>query len=383
MLSAAYFVQATGALAVIGAMDAIAATWQVSRTEVGQLITAFGLSFALLAPLLQLSAPGRWPRRRQLLTGMAGFALCAALAALSQDHAQLLLARVGMGASAALISPVLGALGSSLVAPAEQGAAIARVLTGLSLAAVVGTPAAAWLAHVLGPRWLFGAVAALATLTALGLRALVPAGPAVPANPAGALRSLIGRPRGLASFLVVLCIAAGVFSFQSYLEPVVKLYAPGQTGAAATATALGVLGLAGIAGNTWLAWAARAHSADRLLTAATVALAALLIAIAVGPRQLPVLYAMLALWAMAADVVWPTQQRRVVEFWPDQRGLALALTASFMFCGMGVGAALGGAMQVRYGLPGLAGAGTAWFALALLMIRVTRRPQTLAATRGR
>lgn len=368
-LAAAYFVQATGALSIIGAMDAIALTWHASRQEVGYLITAFGVPFAVLAPLLQISGVGRWPRRRQLLLGIAGFGVFSAIAALSQTYGQLLIARCGMGVSAALMGPVLGALGSSLVPAEQQGSAIARVLMGLSVASVAGTPLASWVASSLGPRWMFAALAVLAVINGLAVRSLVPSGEPVAGSDWRMLVRFVSRPFPLAALLVATCAAAGVYTFQSFLEPVVKHYQAGHEGS--TATALLTLGCAGVMGNAWVGWASRRHSSNRLLTGAFWMLMAILGIIAAAPHVMAGLYLLLALWALATDVIWPTQQRRVVELWPEHRGLGLALTASFMFCGMGLGAAVGGSAYAAFGLAGIAAASAGWLVLALGLVALT------------
>lgn len=374
VLSGAYFVQATGALSVIGAMDAIASTWAVTRQEVALLITAFGVPFALMAPLLQISGVGRWARRQQLLLGMGAFGVFSAMAALSQSYEQLLLARIGMGISAALMGPVLGALGSSLVPPRQQGQALARVLMGLSVAAVAGAPMAAWIATAWGPRWLFGGVAVLVGLNLAAVIRLVPRGLPVAGSDWRVLVQFVSRPRPLAAFLVASFAAAGVFTFQSFLEPVVKHHDPTRPGS--VTQALLTLGLAGVAGNAFVGWASRRHAADRLLLGAFAVLLSVLGLLTLTVGSLPGLYVLLVVWALATDVVWPTQQRRVVEFWPEHRGLALALTASFMFCGMGVGAAAGSMAYANAGLVGLVAASTAWLLLAAVMVRVTRRAST-------
>ncbi|MEI9577434.1 hypothetical protein V5077_22270, partial [Enterobacter kobei] len=43
----------------------------------------------------------------------------------------------------------------------------------------------------------------------------------------------------------------------------------------------------------------------------------------------------------STDLLWPTQQRRIVEIsTAETRGISLALTSAFMFCGIGFGSAV-------------------------------------------
>ena len=68
LLSLAYFVQAVGALSVVGSLEAISAAWALSNAQSALLITVFGVTFALAAPLLQMTL-GHLRRRSQVLLG--------------------------------------------------------------------------------------------------------------------------------------------------------------------------------------------------------------------------------------------------------------------------------------------------------------------------
>src|SRR5260221_8875800 len=81
--------------------------------------------------------------------------------------------RIVAGLGAALLSPVLSALGSTMVPPSQQGRALAIVVMGVSIATVVGVPASAWIAGHIGPRWLFVLIASPTTVTARMSRYLI------------------------------------------------------------------------------------------------------------------------------------------------------------------------------------------------------------------
>ncbi|MDU6390841.1 MAG: MFS transporter, partial [Pantoea sp.] len=81
-LSIAYFVQATGALSVAGSLPAISAAWQLTDAQSARLLSIFGLTFALAAPLVQVMF-GHLRRRQLVLTGIGLFGLGAFAFALS------------------------------------------------------------------------------------------------------------------------------------------------------------------------------------------------------------------------------------------------------------------------------------------------------------
>src|SRR5713226_9354597 len=94
--------------------------------------------------------------------GAVGFAL-------APSSPVLFAARIVMGLGAALISPILAALGSSMVKPAQQGAALSTILMGLGISAVIGVPSSAWIALHVGPRWMFASIAGLTLITAMSI----------------------------------------------------------------------------------------------------------------------------------------------------------------------------------------------------------------------
>lgn len=345
-LSLAYFVQATGALSVVGSLAAIASAWQLSDTQTALLVTVFGVTFALAAPLLQV-ALGHLPRRRQVLIGLAVFSSAALVFALAPDYRVLLGARVAMGLGAALIGPVLGALAAGLVEPKQQGSAIAMVLLGLSMAGLAGMPLAAWLAQAWGARQLFVAIGVAGWLTALLIRLAVPAQPGGQAISLATLGRVLTDAVLLPAYLVVFFIATGVYATYAFIAPIIRDVFHGTPHTVSLAMA--VLGIAGVLGNLFVVRAARRYSADAMLLAGMGLLAIDLLLLMLAPPTLALLFVALLLWAFATDIVWPTQQRRIVELSADLRGVALAVTASFVFAGIAFGAALAGWLYSHYG----------------------------------
>ena len=345
-LSLAYFVQATGALSVVGSLAAIASEWQFSEGQAALLISVFGVSFALAAPLLQVLF-GHLPRRRQVLIGLSVFSTAALAFALARDFHVLVLTRIAMGLGAALIGPVLGALAAGLVEQKQQGSAIAVVLLGLSLAGLVGMPLSAWVAQVWGARVLFLAIGAAGLLNILLIRMNVPNRAGDRAISPATLLKAVFDPVLLPAYLVVFFIASGVYATYAFIAPIIRDVFHGS--AHVVATGLAVLGVAGVLGNLFVVRAARRYSADTMLLSGMSLLVLDLLLLMAAPPSLALLFGVLLFWAFATDMIWPSQQRRIVELSADLRGVALAVTASFVFAGIAFGSALAGVLYARYG----------------------------------
>ncbi|GAB6389959.1 MFS transporter [Stutzerimonas marianensis] len=370
LLSLAYFIQAVGALSVVGSLEAISREWALSASQSAYLITVFGVTFALAAPLLQV-ALGHLPRQRQVLLGLGLFSTASMLFAFAPSYEVLVASRVLMGIGAGFTGPVLGALGSNLVERDQQGSAIAVVLLGLSVAGLAGMPITAWIAHVWGARNLFMGIGLAGLVTALLIIWRVPNKVAGERVAFRAMVRFLTDPGSLSALLVVFFVTTGVFSTYAFLTPIIRNDYHGDP--ADVSLALTVLGVAGVLGNLFVTRAARYLSAVIMLVAGIGLLMADVLFMWMAPSQLGWLLVALVLWAFATDIVWPTQQRRMVELRPEQRGIALALTASFLFCGIGLGSAIAGWVYPAYGYAGLLASSLLSLSLALGCLVLSER----------
>lgn len=378
-LSIAYFVQATGALSVAGSLPAISAAWQLTDAQSSRLLSVFGLTFALAAPLVQVLF-GHLRRRRLVLTGIALFSLGAFAFVLSPGYNALLASRILMGAGAGFIGPVLVALGSGLVHEQQRGRAIGMVLLGVSMASLAGIPLAAWVASLWGAKALFVLVGLLSLLSGLNILLTVPDDSAGTRIRLREMAGVLADGKYLTAFLVVFFITSGVYSFYAFIAPLIRDTYTG--GTHAVSAALAVLGVAGVLGNLWVTRAATRFTAEKLLLSGMTLLIVDTALIAVLPKALGVLLAALVVWAFATDLLWPSQQRRIVELASVRhRGIALALTSAFMFGGIGFGSAVASWIYPLAGFYGLIGMSVVFILLAMLSLQLSekrRQPVNIA-----
>lgn len=370
-LSLAYFIQATGALSVAGSLSAISHEWGLSDGQSARLLAIFGLTFAISAPLAQVFL-GHMMRKYQVLAGMLVFGLGAFIFAIAPDYTVLVISRVVMGLGASLIGPVLVALGAELVTQHERGSAIATILLGVSMASMVGIPLAAWIANGWGARTLFALVALVSVLTALAVWFSVPnivKGVDIRLRQVG---QVLMDGKSLAAFLVVFFITSGVYDMYAFISPMIRDRWQGDT--ASVSVALTVIGVAGILGNLFVGRAARRYSAERLLVTGITMLVLDMLLLMILPGKLALLYLLLVLWAFSTDLLWPTQQRRIVEIASAAtRGISLALTSAFMFCGIGFGSAVASWLYPLFGFYGVMLSAVLFLLLALISLWISER----------
>nr|WP_088185300.1 MFS transporter [Sphingobium sp. Z007] len=136
----------------------------IDAPTAGHAISAYALGVVAGAPVIAAFG-ARLPRRSLLIGLMAMFALANGLSALSPGYHWLLLFRFLSGVPHGAYFGVAALVAANLVPTEKRTLAIAKVMSGLTVATVIGVPVANWMGQVLGWRSGFFVVAALAVAT--------------------------------------------------------------------------------------------------------------------------------------------------------------------------------------------------------------------------
>lgn len=192
----------------------------VGPAAIGRAHGAYGAGVALAAlaaaPRLDL-----WPRRPTLTAAMLALGAALLAAALAANGWMLTAALGACGLAAGVILPSVYALAGDLSPEALRARAVGRVITGWSLALVLGVPLAALLSDQLGWRGAFAALAGLAALSALSFLSLPRrgAGQASGQAPAGAsYRQALTQPGVFRLLLVTLAYMIAFYGTYTFLS---------------------------------------------------------------------------------------------------------------------------------------------------------------------
>jgi DHA1 family inner membrane transport protein len=218
-LAIAAFGIGTTEFVMMGLLPEVASTLHVSISEAGEYISTYALGVVVGAPLL--TAAGMRFRRKTMLLGTMGlFVIGNSLCALAPNHPLLLAARFIAGLPHGAFFGVGAVVAASLVAEHKRARAMSMMFIGLTVANIVGVPLGTLLGQDVGWRWTFAAVASV------GLVALVAVAVLVPWQPKSASASVRGelaafrRPQVWLAFAVVVFGFGAIFSFYSYIKPV-------------------------------------------------------------------------------------------------------------------------------------------------------------------
>ena len=370
----------TTEFASMGVLPGFAAALGVSVPTAGLAISAYALGVVVGAPLIALAA-ARWPRKRLVVVLAAVLVVTNALSALAPSFVPFVALRFLAGLPHGAYFGTAAVLGASLVAPERRARALATVMLGLTVANIVGVPAATWLGETFGWRSAYVAVTAIALLTVLAVVTLVPGGSG---EDGGSLRgelTALTRPQVWLTLGVIAAGFGGLFAVYSYISPILTEQA--HVSPTTVPLLLGALGIGMTAGN--IAGGRFAERAPRTTIAVALAVYAVVLAgFTVGAHH-PV-SATLGLFALGfvGLSAGPALMGRLIDFAAEGPSLAAASFHSAFNVANALGAALGGAVLAAglgWDAPAAVGAVLPLIGLLVLAISVRleriRRPESV------
>ncbi|GAA2466749.1 MFS transporter [Actinocorallia cavernae] len=221
-LALAVFAMGTSEFMLAGLVPDIASDLGVTVGTAGLLTSAFAIGMVVGAPLMAALARDRSGR-----AALLGFVLlCAAahmVGAVATGLPVLFASRVVAALANAGFLAVALTTAAALVPPDRKGRALAVLLSGTTVATIVGVPAGSLLGTLLGWRAAFWAVAVLCLPAAAGILRSIPGRRPEPgtARALGAELAQLRRPRLLLVMLLGALVNAATFASFTFLAPVV------------------------------------------------------------------------------------------------------------------------------------------------------------------
>lgn len=201
---------------MMGLLPNVADDLGTSVPTAGHLVSAYAIGVVIGAPLLT-ALGSRIPRQRMLLLLMALFTVGNLASALAPGFGWLVAGRVLAGLPHGAFFGVGAVVAARLVADGRQARAVATMFLGLTVANIVGVPAATLLGQHLGWRATFLVVAAIGLVAMAALARLVPYVPTDTRQSVGRELRTLGNRQVLLGLLTAVFGFAGVFAVYSYL----------------------------------------------------------------------------------------------------------------------------------------------------------------------
>jgi DHA1 family inner membrane transport protein len=353
------FAIGTAEFAAMSLVPFFAADLRIDEPAAGHAISAYALGVVVGAPVIAVLA-ARIARRTLLIGLMALFALGNGLSAMAPNYHALLLFRFLAGLPHGAYFGVAALVAAAMVPPNRRAQSVARVMTGLTVATIIGVPLANTLGQAFGWRTGFGMVAILALITMALVALFAPHG--APDRSASPMRELgaLKRPQVLLTLLTGAIGFGGLFAVYTYVAS--TMMAVTHVSERTVPLVLAVFGVGMTIGNLVAGWAADRHlnvTAITLMLWTAIALA--LFPMAAGN-----------VWALCADIfligcgggLGTVLQTRLMDVAGDAQTLAAAAHHSAFNAANALGPWLGGlAIAAGYGFTS-----TGWIGAALSLV---------------
>lgn len=156
----------TGEFVIMGLLPDVASTYQVSIPMAGYVISAYALGVVVGAPIIAVLS-ARLSRRTLLLWLMGVFAAGNILSAVAPDFWTFTLLRFIAGLPHGAYFGVAALVAASMAPPRKRARAVGRVMLGLTIATLAGTPLATFLGQIINWRAAFFLVGGIGALTVI------------------------------------------------------------------------------------------------------------------------------------------------------------------------------------------------------------------------
>lgn len=311
---------------------------EAANAQAGWLASAYALGVVVGAPTIAAFA-ARFPRKTLLLVLAAAFTVGTVLSAVLPTFPLVLAARFLAGLPHGAYFGIASLVAASLMGPGKRGAGVAYVLSGLTIANVIGVPAITFLGQQAGWRIAYLAVAVIFGLTFAALALVLPHQPGDATATMKRELTAFGRSQVWLTLLTGAIGFGGFFCVYTFIAPISTdvaglkpLFVP---------VVLVVVGLGMTIGNLVGGWAADTHVVRSIFVffgLFVVSLAGL----ALTAHTIPGLVGFVFLVGIAAAGISPAIQTRLMDVAGDSQTLAAAANHSALNIGNGLGAYLGG-----------------------------------------
>lgn len=332
------FVFNTSEFVPIGLLTDIANDFQITEAHAGLLITIYAWVVALASlPLMLLVSKVEF--KRLLLSVVALFALSHILSSVSSNYMTLMVSRIGVACSHAIFWSIASPLAVKVAPEGKRSLALSFIVTGTSIAMIVGLPLGRIVGLFLGWRMTFLCIAVLAALVFVFMAIVFPK---VPNQNPVSLRNLPGlvkTPALTGIYILTVVAITGHYTGYSYIEPFMAQVA--HLRESAITFALMLFGLAGIVGSILFSKKYDKHPVA-FINVAVYGIVAFLYLLQPASISMGSTLLVCVLWGIAITAFNLVFQALIIQFAPQATSIAMSIYSGIFNVGIGSGALIGG-----------------------------------------
>ncbi|TDD66964.1 MFS transporter [Actinomadura darangshiensis] len=369
-ITASLFAFLTTELMPVGLLTPLSGSLGIQVGVAALMVTLYGVSAGLGVTFI-VAWTRRVNRRVLLSTLLAILALGNLLTAISPNYPVVLTTRLIMGFASGVFWAIGVSMAMRLVPERHASRAAAIVMSGISIATVVGIPLGTVLENLTDWRTTFLIWAGLSLLVFLAVAAIVPS---LPSANAVSVREVFGLPRTnvpLRFVLVtVVLFVLGHFGAYTFVRPFLE------ENASATPTFITVVliifGIGGAAGNFIAGYTVNRSLRGSFIVGAVGLVVSLLLLLTIGAGTAGSVVA-LVLWGLSFGVVQLSQVNMTLAAAPETFEAAMSLNTMAYNTSIALGALFGGLFADGLGVTSVVWFGVALTAASLLVMLATGR----------
>lgn len=332
------FAIGTTEFVTMGLLPEVAAGVDIDIPTAGHIVSAYAAGVVVGAPVLA-TLGSKMPRKQLLLWLMAGFAVANLLSSLATSYGFLMAARFVSGLPHGAYFGVGSLVAASLVPAHRRTWAVSMMITGLTVANIVGVPVTTRLGQTYGWQWPYAAVSVIALVTVLAVWRWVPFCPPDGGVTMRSELSALKRTQVWLALGIGTVGFGGMFATFSYISPTMT-----ELGGFGKATIPLILALYGV-GMTVGAMLSGPVSRLGLMKAITAVLVTIAVMLFLfGPAvQSAKWLALVAVFLLGLlpSILVPMLQTRLMDVAHEGQALAAALNHSTLNIANALGAWLG------------------------------------------
>lgn len=332
------FIFNTSEFVPIGLLTDIANDFQITEAHAGLLITIYAWVVALASlPLMLLVSKVEF--KRLLLSVVALFALSHILSSVSSNYMTLMVSRIGVACSHAIFWSIASPLAVKVAPEGKRSLALSFIVTGTSIAMIVGLPLGRIVGLFLGWRMTFLCIAVLAALVFVFMAIVFPK---VPNQNPVSLRNLPGlvkTPALTGIYILTVVAITGHYTGYSYIEPFMAQVA--HLRESTITFALMLFGLAGIVGSILFSKKYDKHPVA-FINVAVYGIVAFLYLLQPASISMGSTLLVCVLWGIAITAFNLVFQALIIQFAPQATSIAMSIYSGIFNVGIGSGALIGG-----------------------------------------
>lgn len=332
------FIFNTSEFIPIGLLSDIASDFAITESKAGMLITVYAWIVALASLPLML-AFSKTENKKLMLSIVALFIASHVLSGFSTSYYMLMLSRAGVACAHAIFWSIVTPLAVRVAPEGGRSTALSLIITGSSVAMIVGLPLGRAVGLLVGWRATFLLIAALSAIIFIILAASLPKTPSDNDVSIKSLPALLRTPGLGGIYLLTVIIITGHYTSYSYIEPFLAQVA-GMSNTLITIV-LSIFGIVGIIGSYFFAKYFDRHQFTFIRFAvAGISIFTLLLLPSAFNKATVILICIL--WGLAINSYNLSFQSEILQVAPHGTAIAMSIYSGIYNVGIGAGALVGG-----------------------------------------